>query len=163
MAEKSLAIFENYQIRRHYDEQKETWYFSVVDILQVLIQQPDYQTARNYWKVLKNRLRKEGSESVTKCNRLKMEAADGKKYLTDAADPETLLRLIQSVPSPKAEPIKLWLAKVGYERLQDMSDPGRSLDRAREYWRQHGRSEKWIQQRMIGQETRTRPGGIHPF
>jgi DNA-damage-inducible protein D len=156
MIEKSLAVFENYKIRRHYDEQTETWYFSVVDILQVLIQQPDYQAARNYWKVLKNRLRKEGSESVTKCNRLKMEAADGKKYLTDAADAETLLRLIQSVPSPKAEPIKLWLAKVGYERIQDMSDPARSLDRAREYWQQHGRSKKWIQQRMMGQETRNK-------
>ena len=156
MADNTLAVFENHKIRRYYDEQAETWYFSVVDIIQVLIQQPDYQAARNYWKVLKNRLKKEGSESVTKCNRLKMEAADGKKYLTDVADPETLLRLIQSVPSPKAEPIKLWLAKVGYERLQDMSDPARSLDRAREYWQQHGRSEKWIQQRMMGQETRNK-------
>ena len=156
MTDHSLAVFENYKIRRHYDEQTETWYFSVVDILQVLIQQPDYQAARNYWKVLKNRLKKEGSQSVTKCNRLKMEAADGKKYLTDVADPEILLRLIQSVPSPKAEPIKLWLAKVGYERLQDMSDPARSLDRAREYWRERGRSEKWIQQRMMGQETRNK-------
>ena len=156
MKENSLAVFENYKIRRIYDEESETWYFSVVDIIQVLIQQPDYQAARNYWKVLKNRLNKEGSESVTKCNRLKMEAADGKKYLTDVADPETLLRLIQSVPSPKAEPIKLWLAKVGYERMQDMADPARSLDRAREYWQQHGRSEKWIQQRMIGQETRNK-------
>jgi DNA-damage-inducible protein D len=156
MTDHSLAVFENYKIRRHYDEHTETWYFSVVDILQVLIQQPDYQAARNYWKVLKNRLKKEGSESVTKCNRLKMEAADGKKYLTDVAEPEILLRLIQSVPSPKAEPIKLWLAKVGYERLQDMSDPARSLDRAREYWRERGRSEKWIQQRMMGQETRNK-------
>jgi hypothetical protein len=156
MPEKSLAVFEGKQIRRHYDEETETWYFSVVDIIQVLIQQPDYQAARNYWKVLKNRLNKEGSESVTKCNRLKMEATDGKKYLTDAADPETLLRLIQSVPSPKAEPIKLWLAKVGYERMQDMADPVRSLDRAREYWQQHGRSGKWIQQRMMGQETRNK-------
>ena len=156
MNEKSLAVFENYKIRRHYDEAAGTWYFSVVDIIQALIQQPDFQAARNYWKVLKNRLNKEGSESVTKCNRLKMEASDGKKYLTDVADPETLLRLIQSVPSPKAEPIKLWLAKVGYERLQDMSDPVRSLDRAREYWQQHGRSEKWIQQRMMGQETRNK-------
>src|SRR3989338_6317575 len=156
MMEKSLAVFEDYKIRRVYDEESETWYFSVVDIIQVLIQQPDYQAARNYWKVLKNRLNKEGSESVTKCNRLKMEAADGKKYLTDVADTKTLLRLIQSIPSPKAEPIKLWLAKVGYERMQDMADPERSLDRAREYWQQHGRSEKWIQQRMLGQETRSK-------
>jgi hypothetical protein len=156
MTDNKLAVFENYKIRRHYDEETETWYFSVVDILKVLIQQSDYQSARNYWKVLKNCLKKEGSESVTKCNRLKMEAADGKKYLTDVADPATLLRLIQSVPSPKAEPIKLWLAKVGYERLQDMSDPARSLDRASEYWREHGRSEKWIQQRMMGQETRNK-------
>ncbi|HOO49858.1 MAG TPA: BRO family protein [Deltaproteobacteria bacterium] len=154
--EKSLVVFEGYKIRRHYDENDEKWYFSVVDIIQVLIQQPDYQLARNYWKVLKNRLNKEGSESVTKCNRLKMEAADGKKYLTDAADPETILRLVQSVPSPKAEPIKLWLARVGYERMQDMADPARSVDRARDFWQQHGRSEKWIQQRMMGQETRNK-------
>ena len=156
MNKNSLAVFEDYKIRRIYDEESETWYFSVVDIIQVLIQQPDYQAARNYWKVLKNRLNKEGSESVTKCNRLKLESADGKKYLTDVADPETLLRLIQSVPSPKAEPIKLWLAKVGYERMQDMADPARSLDRAREFWQQHGRSKKWIQQRMMGQETRNK-------
>ncbi|MFH1223086.1 MAG: Bro-N domain-containing protein [Pseudomonadota bacterium] len=154
--EKSLAVFEDYNIRRVYDEKEGKWYFSVVDIIQVLIQQRDYQAARNYWKVLKNRLRNEGSQSVTKCNRLKLVAMDGKKYLTDVADPETLLRLIQSVPSPKAEPIKLWLAKVGYERIQDMADPARSLDRAREYWQKHGRSQKWIQQRMMGQETRNK-------
>ena len=110
-----LIPFEDYKIRRLYDEATETWYFSIVDIIQVLTQQTDFQTARNYWKVLKNRLNKEGSESVTKCNRLKLEAADGKKYLTDVANAETVLRLIQSIPSPKAEPIKLWLAKVGYE------------------------------------------------
>ena len=127
MKENSLAVFENYKIRRIYDEDAETWYFSVVDIMQALIQQPDYQTARKYWNKLKERLKKEGSKSVTNCHRLKLEAADGKKYLTDVADPETLLRLIQSVPSPKAEPIKLWLAKVGYERMQDMADPARSL------------------------------------
>ena len=152
----NLAIFEDYKIRRLYDEETETWFFSVVDIIQVLIQQPDFQAARNYWKVLKNRLNKEGSESVTKCNRLKLEAADGKRYLTDVANVETLLRLIQSVPSPKAEPIKLWLAKVGYERMQEMADPERSLDRARENWQKHGRSQKWIQQRMMGQETRNK-------
>jgi endonuclease III-like uncharacterized protein len=156
MTDNKLTVFENYKIRRHYDEQTETWYFSVVDIIAVLIQQSDFKTARKYWNKLKERLKKEGSESVTNCHQLKMEAADGKKYLTDVADPEILLRLIQSVPSPKAEPIKLWLAKVGYERLQDMSDPARSLDRAREYWRERGRSEKWIQQRMMGQETRNK-------
>ena len=156
MKENSLAVFENYKIRRIYDEESETWYFSVVDIIQVLIQQPDYQTSRKYWNKLKERLKKEGSQSVTNCHQLKMPADDGKLRLTDVADPETLLRLIQSVPSPKAEPIKLWLAKVGYERMQDMADPARSLDRAREYWQQHGRSEKWIQQRMMGQETRNK-------
>jgi len=154
--ETALAVFENHKIRRVYDEKAETWLFSVVDIVAVLTAQADYQTARKYWNKLKERLKKEGSESVTKCHQLKLEAADGKKYLTDVADPETLLRLIQSVPSPKAEPIKLWLAKVGYERIQDMSDPARSLDRAREYWQQHGRSDKWIQQRMMGQETRNK-------
>ncbi|MCK5784469.1 MAG: hypothetical protein KAH06_08475 [Desulfobacterales bacterium] len=153
-SESTIAIFEGYRIRRHYDEGNEVWYFSVIDILHVLLQNSGYQTTRNYWKVLKNRLKKEGSQSVTKCNQLKLPAADGKKYKTDAANPQTILRLIQSVPSPKAEPIKLWLAKVGYERMQDMADPARSLDRAREYWQQHGRSEKWIQQRMTGQETR---------
>ncbi|MBI5206551.1 MAG: hypothetical protein HY934_02055 [Candidatus Firestonebacteria bacterium] len=156
MTENSLAVFENYKIRRVYDEKTETWYFSVVDIIQVLIQQPDYQAARNYWKVLKNRLKKEGSETVTKCNRLKLIAEDGKMRFMDTADPETLLRIIQSVPSPKAEPIKLWLAKVGYERMQDMTNPELSLDRAREFWQQQGRSKKWIEQRMMGQETRNK-------
>jgi len=154
--EQALAVFEDFKIRRVYDEKSEMWFFSVVDVVAALIQQRDYQTARNYWKVLKNRLKEEGSESVTKCNRLKLPAADGKSYLTDVADPETILRIVQSVPSPKAEPIKQWLAKVGYERIQDMSDPARSLDRAREYWKRHGRSEKWIQQRMMGQETRNK-------
>jgi hypothetical protein len=150
------AIFEERQIRRVYDEATETWWFSVVDIMQVLTQQPDYQTARKYWNKLKERLGKEGSESVTNCHRLKLSAADGKKYLTDVATAETLLRLVQSVPSPKAEPIKLWLAKVGYERMQEMADPALSLERARETWQKHGRSEKWIQQRMTGQETRNK-------
>ena len=105
---------------------------------------------------MKNRLKKEGSQTVTKCNRLKMVAEDGRSRLTDTANAETLLRLIQSVPSPKAEPIKLWLAKVGYERMQEMADPAQSLDRARETWQKHGYSEKWIQQRMMGQETRNK-------
>jgi len=152
----SPAIFENFKIRRVYDEKTETWYFSVVDIIQVLLQQPDFQVARKYWNKLKERLSKEGSESVTNCHRLKLEAADGKKYLTDVANAETLLRLVQSVPSPKAEPIKLWLAKVGYERMQEMAEPERSLERARENWQKHGRSEKWIQQRMMGQERRNK-------
>ena len=121
-----IALFENFKIRRLYDEKRGKWYFSVTDILQALLQQPDYQIARKYWNKLKERLKKEGSEVVTKCNQLKMAAADGKMRHTDVADPETLLRLIQSVPSPKAEPVKLWLAITGYERLQDMADPARS-------------------------------------
>jgi DNA-damage-inducible protein D len=148
--------FDGQSIRRVYDEDTETWWFSVVDVMQVLTQQADYQTARKYWNKLKERLRKEGSESVTNCHRLKLPAADGKNYLTDVATAETLLRLVQSVPSPKAEPIKLWLAKVGYERMQEMADPALSLDRARQTWQQHGRSDKWIQQRMTGQETRNK-------
>lgn len=144
------ALFENHSIRRVYDEDAEAWWFSVVDIVQVLTQQPDYQTARKYWKVLKGRLAKEGSQLVTNCYQLKMTATDGKQRPTDVASAETLLRLVQSVPSPKAEPIKLWLAKVGFERMQEMADPARSLDRARETWQKHGRSEKWIQQRMTG-------------
>ena len=148
--------FDGQSIRRVYDEDTEIWWFSVVDVVQVLTQQADYQTARKYWNKLKERLSKEGSESVTNCHRLKLPAADGKNYLTDVATAETLLRLVQSVPSPKAEPIKLWLAKVGYERMQEMADPELSLDRARQTWQQHGRSDKWIQQRMTGQETRNK-------
>ncbi len=150
------AHFENQAIRRVFDESTETWWFSVVDIVQVLTGQPDFQTARKYWNKLKTRLKTEGSELVTNCHRLKLPAADGKSYLTDVATAETLLRLVQSIPSPKAEPIKLWLAKVGYERMQELADPAQSLERARELWKQHGRSEKWIQQRMMGQETRAK-------
>ena len=151
-----LLKFDDFAIRRVFDEEKQLWYFSVVDVVRALLQQPDYQAARNYWKVLKNRLKKDGSESVTNCNRLRLKAEDGKKYLTDVADIQTLLRIIQSVPSPKAEPIKLWLAKVGYERIQESVDPELSINRARENWQEHGRSEKWIQQRMMGQETRNK-------
>ena len=150
------AFFEEHQIRRVYDEATETWFFSVVDIVQVLTQQPDYQTARKYWNKLKERLGKEGSQLVTNCHQLKMQAADGKQRPTDVATAETLLRLVQSVPSPKAEPIKLWLAKVGYERMQEMADPALSLERARETWQKQGRSVKWIEQRMTGQETRNK-------
>ena len=148
--------FDGQSIRRVFDESTETWWFSVIDVVQVLTQQADYQTARKYWNQLRGRLAKEGSESVTSCHRLKLPAADGKNYLTDVATAETLLRLVQSIPSPKAEPIKLWLAKVGYERMQEMADPELSLDRARQTWQQHGRSDKWIQQRMTGQETRNK-------
>lgn len=150
------AAFEGQAIRRIYDEKSETWLFSVVDIIQVLTQQPDFQAARKYWNKLKERLSKEGSQTVTNCHQLKLPAEDGKLRLTDVANPETLLRLVQSVPSPKAEPIKLWLAKVGYERMQEMADPARALERARDTWQKHGRSEKWIQQRMTGQETRNK-------
>jgi len=150
------AFFEQHQIRRVYDEATETWWFSVVDIVKVLTQQTDDLTARKYWNKLKERLGKEGSELVTKCHQLKMTAVDGKQRLTDAATAESLLRLVQSVPSPKAEPIKIWLAKVGHERMQEMADPALALDRARELWQQHGRSEQWIQQRMTGQETRNK-------
>jgi hypothetical protein len=153
---KDLAIFEGHEIRRVYDEKTETWWFSVVDIIQVLTQQPDYKTARKYWNKLKERLKKERCQSVTNCHQLKLPAADGKNYLTDVATAETLLRLVQSVPSPKAEPIKLWLAKVGYERMQEMADPARSLERARSTWQKQGRSTKWIEQRMTGQETRNK-------
>lgn len=150
------AIFEENEIRRFYDEKTETWFFSVVDIVQILTQQPNFQTARKYWNKLRERLHQEGSRLVTNCHQFKLPAEDGKMRLTDVANAETLLRLVQSIPSPKAEPIKLWLAKVGHERMQEMSDPSLSLDRARTTWQQHGRSEKWIQQRMTGQETRNK-------
>ncbi len=152
----SLAVFEEFRIRRHYDEVKEKWYFSVIDIIAALTEQSDFKKAQSYWTTLKNRLKTEGSEVVTNCDKLKLISADGKKYLTDVADVETILRLVQSVPSKKAEPIKMWLARVGYERLEEISDPEKALNRSREYWQKHGRSEKWIQQRMLGQETRNK-------
>jgi len=156
VAKTRLAIFEGNKIRRKWDEKRDKWFFSVVDIMQTLIQQADYQTSRKYWNKLKERLKKEGNESVTNCHQLKLEASDGKKYLTDVADVETLFRLIQSVPSPKAEPIKLWLAKVGYERIEEINDPEKALNRSRDYWQRMGRSGKWIQQRMMGQEVRNK-------
>ena len=154
--DKLLVVFEDKKIRRVWDELREEWCFSVVDIVGVLIGQSDFQLTRNYWKVLKNRLSKEGSEVVTNCNRLKLRASDGKSRFTDCANLETIFRLIQSVPSPKAEPIKLWLAKVGHERIQEIADPERSINRGRTNWQKLGRSEKWIQQRMMGQEIRNK-------
>ncbi len=151
-----IKIFENKKVRSQYDADKEMWYFSIVDIVGILTEQPTVDRARNYWKVLKSRLLKEGNETVTNCNQLKMEAEDGKFRLTDVGNVEDIFRIIQSIPSPKAEPFKQWLAKVGYERLQEINDPGQSIDRARENWQKLGRSEKWIQQRMTGQETRNK-------
>jgi hypothetical protein len=156
MADKTLAVFEKFNIRRQYDEKAEKWYFSVVDIIAALIEK-DYRTAANYWYKLTQRMREEGADEVlTKCQQLKFKAADGKSYATIAADVETIFRIIQSVPSTKAEPIKQWLAKVGYERLQETANPELAINRARENWKAHGRSEKWIQQRMTGQETRNK-------
>jgi len=154
--EKSIVLFEQQSVRRIWSEQEEKWYFSIVDIVRVLTEQPDFQTARKYWNKLKERLGKEGNESVTKCHQLKLLAQDGKKRETDVSDVETALRIIQSIPSPKAEPFKLWLAKVGYERLQETVDPERSLNRARKNWQALGYSEKWIEQRMRGQEVRNK-------
>lgn len=151
-----VKLFEQSKIRSIYDEEKEIWYFSVVDVVSVLLEK-DYKTSRNYWNKLAERLRKEGADqSVTNCHQLKLEAADGKKYLTTVADAQTMLRIVQSIPSPKAEPIKQWLARVGYERMKETADPSLSIDRARENWQKLGHSEKWIQQRMMGQETRNK-------
>ena len=151
MTKSALAIFEDFKIRRQYDEKTETWYFSIVDVIYALTQSKDPLA---YWRKLKQRLKAEGNQTVTNCHALKMVAADGKMRLTDVATPEQLLRLIQSIPSPKAEPFKLWLAKVGYERIQETADPSKALNRARTHWKAQGRSQKWIQQRMMGQETR---------
>jgi hypothetical protein len=151
--DRALAVFENFEIRRHYDENAEKWYFSVVDIIKVLTGSP---RPRKYWNALKTKLQDEGSELSQKLGQLKMKASDGKLRETDIADVEQLFRLIQSIPSPKAEPFKLWLAKVGYERIEETMNPEISINRARENYKFHGRSEKWIQQRMTGQETRNK-------
>ncbi|MBK6701076.1 MAG: hypothetical protein IPG55_14560 [Saprospiraceae bacterium] len=152
----NIKIFENKKVRSKYDQEQEIWYFSIVDIVRILTDQPTVDRARNYWKVLKSRLLKEGNESVTNCNQLKLQSEDGKFYKTDVGTVEQIFRLVQSIPSPKAEPFKLWLAKVGYERVQEINDPSMSMVRARENWQKMGRSEKWIQQRMTGQETRNK-------
>lgn len=148
---KGIAIFNQKQIRRHWDSEKELWYFSVVDIVGVLTNSAD---PRKYWNKLAERLRKEGSEVVTKCHRLKLTASDGKKYLTDVGDTETILRLIQSIPSPKAEPFKLWLAKVGYERLEETDDPELAINRALTTYLKKGYSKEWINQRLKSIEIR---------
>ncbi len=153
---KDLIIFENFEVRRHFDSKAQKWYFSVIDVVAVLTEQKDYQIARKYWNKLKERLKNEGNETVTNCHQLKMKAEDGKMRETDVADLEVIFRLVQSVPSKKAEPMKLWLAKVGNERIQEIADPEKSINRARENWQKHGRSQKWIQQRMMGQETRNK-------
>lgn len=150
---KEIIMFGETQVRRIWDKEKEKWYFSVVDVVGVLTGSID---ARKYWNKLSQRLQEEGSQLVTNCHRLKFLAKDGKYYLSDAADVETLLRLIQSIPSPKAEPFKLWLAKVGYERMKEIVDPELAVTRARKNWQKRGLDEKWISQRMLNIQTRNK-------
>ena len=150
----AIKVFEHKRIRSSWDAETETWYYSIVDVVGILTDQPDTRHASNYWKVLKSRLAKEGCELVTNCNQLKMPGADGKLYKTDVADPELLLRIIQSIPSPKAEPFKQWLAEVGKERLEEIEDPELAISRAIYTYRKKGRSEAWINQRLKSIEVR---------
>ena len=149
----SLQLFEERKVRTAWDDEKEKWYFSIVDVVAILTDS-EYQDARNYWKVLKNRLKKEGNESVTNCNQLKLHSADGKSYKTDVADTEQLFRIIQSIPSPKAEPFKRWMAQVASERLDQMQDPELSIEQAMMDYRRLGYSENWINQRLKSIEVR---------
>ena len=149
--ENAIKLFQDKRVRVHWDEEQEKWFFSIVDIIGVLT---DSVNPNNYWKVLKNRLKKEGSELVTNCNQLKMESSDGKYYKTDVTDTEQLLRLIQSIPSPKAEPFKIWLAKVGYERIEETEDPEKAFDRAMATYLKKGYSKEWINQRLKSIEVR---------
>jgi hypothetical protein len=149
--ETAIKLFESKQVRTVWSEEEEKWYFSIVDIVAVLTDSPN---ANNYWKVLKHRLIKEGSELVTNCNQLKMPSSDGKFYKTDVADTEQLLRLIQSIPSPKAEPFKMWLAKTGYERIEETEDPEIGIDRLMETYLKKGYSTAWINQRLKSIEVR---------
>jgi hypothetical protein len=149
----SLAIFAGNQIRRHWDEEKELWYFSVVDIIQVLT---DSANPTDYLKKIRKRDVELGKYVGTNCPQVEMLTETGKKRKTLAGNPENILRIIQSIPSRKAEPLKVWLAKVGYERIQEIDDPERALNRSREYWQKLGRSKEWIQQRMMGQEIRNK-------
>ena len=151
MEEKSIQLFENKQIRTKWDEETEKWYFSVIDIIDVLTESVD---AKRYWSVLKVRLKKEGAEPTTICSTLKMPASDGKMRLTDVADQEQMFRLIQSIPSPKAEPIKQWIARVASERIDEIQDPEMAIERGYEYYRRKGYSEEWIKQRQQGISTR---------
>ena len=147
----AIKLFEDYKVRTSWDNEKETWYFSVVDIVAILSESKD---PRTYWKVLKSRLKAEGNETVTNCNQLKMVAHDGKMRLTDVLDTEGVLRLVQSIPSPKAEPFKLWLAKVGSERLDEMQDPEIAINRALQYYLAKGYSPEWVNQRLKSIEVR---------
>ena len=150
--DEAVKIFNRQRVRTHWDEEAEKWYFSIVDVVAILTDSAD---PNNYWKVLKSRLIKEGNKSVTNCNRLKMKSPkDGKYYKTDVADAEQLLRLVQSIPSPKAEPFKLWLAEVGYERLEEAEDPEKSIDRAMEMYLRKGYSKEWVNQRLKSIEIR---------
>ena len=148
MSKNSIKLFEGQKVRSVWDESKEEWYFSVVDIVAILTEQPDYAKVRNYWKWLKNRLIDEGSKLVSNTNQLKLPAADGKNYLTDVMDTEQILRLIQSIPSKKAEPFKLWLAEVGKDRIEETIDPEKSINRALETYLKKGYSPEWINQRL---------------
>ena len=143
-----IQLFEDKRIRTAWDEEKEEWYFSIVDVVAVLTDQPDQRHAAKYWSVLKIRLKKEGSELTTNCSQLKMRSADGKRYNTDVADTEQLLRIIQSIPSPKAEPFKLWLAQVGRERIEETIDPELTIERALETYLKKGYTREWINQRL---------------
>lgn len=144
-----IQLFEDQKIRVAWDAEREEWYFSIVDVVSVLTDSPDYNTGRKYWNKLKQRLKDEGSELVTNCHQLKMRAADGKKRLTDVADTEQLLRIIQSIPSKKAEPFKAWLAMVGRERIEETIDPEQAIDRALETYLKKGYSEEWVHQRLL--------------
>ena len=143
-----IQLFENKRIRTAWDEEKEEWYFSIVDVVAVLTDQPDQRHAAKYWSVLKTRLKKEGSELTTNCSQLKMRSADGKRYNTDVADTEQLLRIVQSIPSPKAEPFRAWLAQVGRERIEETIDPELTIERALETYLKKGYTREWINQRL---------------
>ena len=143
-----IQLFENKRIRTAWDEEKEEWYFSIVDVVAVLTDQPDQRHAAKYWSVLKTRLKKEGSELTTNCSQLKMRSADGKRYNTDVADTEQLLRIVQSIPSPKAEPFRAWLAQIGRERIEETIDPELTIERALETYLKKGYTREWINQRL---------------